>query len=687
VVTSGVIVEYNIPVNTYSVGKTNFWTYAQQLFNLPQPLPANIGLTGKGLTGTLDPQGNYYFARGIPVTPFVDNNLTTENPYQLIHLVAKDQSSLQVLATTDVVIPVSNEIGCVQSGCHSSEQNILNQHEGGTLTAPVLCASCHADNALGTTGNGDAPIFSQAIHGKHAELGLPNTTATCYKCHPGPNTQCLRDVMSQITNPTITCENCHGSMQMIAQSIENGREPWLEEPKCGDVLCHGSQYAEQPGKLFRESQDHGNLFCSACHSSPHAILPSREANDNLQNLVLQGFEGTLQVCTVCHGDNPTTGGPHQATTMYFQLSVNVSDGWNMVSVPGLNTPNQNVNTWWQYRDIGANVFKFAGGYQTVTTVVPGTGYWMKHSGDRTYNTGDEWPAGGIQIVTHNSLIGAAGWNLIGCYENIVATTNLTTTPPGQISGPVYKYSGGYQVATTLDPGYGYWIKLSQACQINIPNTFTKNVEAGEYFPEDWGKIVLTDASGINYTLYAVKGEVDLDQYEMPPIPPSGIFDIRFSSGRRAEDLNTAIKTIEISAITYPLTIRVENMDIRLMDETGKIVNANLKSGEDIVISDATIEKLMVSGELIPTVYSLEQNYPNPFNPSTVIEFSLPEDVSNAKLSIYNTLGEKVAELVNSALTAGKYSYQWNAQNVATGMYIYELRTDKFVSIKKMVLLK
>jgi hypothetical protein len=143
----------------------------------------------------------------------------------------------------------------------------------------------------------------------------------------------------------------------------------------------------------------------------------------------------------------------------------------------------------------------------------------------------------------------------------------------------------------------------------------------------------------------------------------------------------------MSGVVYPLTVSVNGMDIRLMDETGKTVNVNLKSGEDVVISDATIQKLMVTGELIPAVYALEQNYPNPFNPSTVIEFSLPEDVGNVKLSIYNALGEKVAELVNTALTAGKYQYQWNAKNVATGMYIYELRTDKFVSVKKMLLLK
>jgi hypothetical protein len=371
----------------------------------------------------------------------------------------------------------------------------------------------------------------------------------------------------------------------------------------------------------------------------------------------------------------------------FQLSVNVANGWNMVSVPGLHPVNQNVNTWWQYRDTGADVFKYAGGYQSVTTATPGLGYWMKHSGARVYNTGDEWPASGIQKVPHNPLTATTGWNLIGGYELSVGTGGLSTNPPGLISGPVYKYSGGYQVATTLDPGYGYWIKLTGAGQIIIPETLPKGTEPVEYFPEGWGKIVLTDAAGVNYTLYAVKGEVDLSQYELPPAPPTGMFDIRFESGRIAEDINSSVQTIDMCGITYPVTVRVEGMDIRLMDETGKTVNVNLKSGESVVISDGTIQKLMVSGEMIPAEYALEQNYPNPFNPSTTIEFSLPENVNSVKLSIYNVLGEKVAELVNTALVAGRYSYQWNASNIATGMYIYELRTDKFVSVKKMVLMK
>jgi flagellar hook assembly protein FlgD len=84
---------------------------------------------------------------------------------------------------------------------------------------------------------------------------------------------------------------------------------------------------------------------------------------------------------------------------------------------------------------------------------------------------------------------------------------------------------------------------------------------------------------------------------------------------------------------------------------------------------------------------LEQNYPNPFNPSTKIEFSIPEDANNVSLTIYDALGQRVAELINGKMEAGKYSYVWNANNAATGLYIYELRTDKFVSVKKMMLLK
>ena len=307
IVKNGFVIEYSIPGNTYSVGKTNFWTYAQQLFGLPQPLPPNIGLTGKGLTGVLDTGSNYFNVIGIPLTPYQDNNLVTESPFQLFHLVAK-QNGTQVTYTENV-IPVSNEIGCVQSGCHASEQAIMNNHEqvtGFDPNQPTLCASCHASNALGTVGNPDAKPFSFRIHDAHSDIQPADSISTCYKCHPGPNTQCLRDAMKM--NYNIVCQNCHGRMNIIANTIQGGRRPWLDEPRC--ETCHGANYAVEPGKLYRQSKGHGGVFCSACHNSPHAYLPSREANDNAQTIRLQGHSGTLSDCMVCHSSTPTGAGPH-----------------------------------------------------------------------------------------------------------------------------------------------------------------------------------------------------------------------------------------------------------------------------------------------------------------------------------------------------------------------------------------
>ena len=373
----------------------------------------------------------------------------------------------------------------------------------------------------------------------------------------------------------------------------------------------------------------------------------------------------------------------------FPLSVDVANGWNMTSVPGTNPDGMLVGNWW-VNHVGT-VYKFVpgSGYSGITTTAPGEGYWMKNSITQTYNTGDEWPAGGIQLVTHNPINAAAKWNMFGGYEDMVDPAALTTTPPSQIIYPIYKFvpGSGYQTATQIVPGYGYWIKVNAACQIIVPNVLVKsNQVMAEIFKDDWGKITITDAAGSSYTLYAVKGQVDLDKYELPPLPPAGLFDVRFGSGRVAEDINSSAQSIEMSGMQYPIKVRVEKMDISLQDVTGKQLNVNIKSGEEITISNANINKLMVSGNLIPDKFALEQNYPNPFNPSTTIEFSIPE-AANVSLTIYNMLGQKVAELVNGKLEAGRYNYQWNAKNVATGMYIYELRTEKFVSIKKMLLLK
>ncbi len=369
----------------------------------------------------------------------------------------------------------------------------------------------------------------------------------------------------------------------------------------------------------------------------------------------------------------------------FPLTVNVANGWNMVSIPGLLPTNQNVTTWWPGKDPTAGVFKFQGGYQPVTVASPGIGYWMKNLGAQTYNTGDEWPAGGIQKVAHAPITAAAGWNLFGGYEQSVPTSGLTTTPPGLITGSVYEYSGGYVTATTLTPGYGYWVKLTGAGSINIPSgpAGPTKVAKGPA-TENLGKIIIIDNAQKSYTLYTVNNEADLSQFDLPPYPPQGMFDVRYSSQRYAERLGSAPQAIEMTGVQYPVKIKADGVGIILSDETGKEI-ARLKTGEEITINSAG--KLFAAENVIPSVYALEQNYPNPFNPSTTIQFSIPEDVQNVKLIIYSALGEKVAELVNTGLQAGVYKYNWNASDVSSGLYIYQIVTKNFVQTKKMMLLK
>lgn len=304
VVISSFHVTYEIPGNTYSIGKTNFWDYTLPLFGVS--LPPNIGLTGIGLTGDMSTADNYFFVTGIPLTPYTDADLVNEDPFQLGLLKLYDQSNT-LLATAPPVVPVSNEINCVSAGCHASGQAILDLHgpEAGfdPNSKPILCAKCHSSNALGTVGVPGVPSLSEAVHKQHGEV-----TNDCYTCHPGPNTQCLRDVMS--TQFGMVCQNCHGSVTNVGESISSGRVPWLQEPACGAVQCHGPNFAEEPGRLFRQSRGHGGLFCSACHGEPHAVAPSRIARDNVQNIALQGYAGTLNKCEVCHGVVPTGAGPH-----------------------------------------------------------------------------------------------------------------------------------------------------------------------------------------------------------------------------------------------------------------------------------------------------------------------------------------------------------------------------------------
>jgi hypothetical protein len=335
ILTQGFKVEYSVEDNTYSVGKTNFWDYAQALFGVN--LAPNIGLKGNGLQGEMESASDHFIVEGIPITQYRDSapqpGVANWYPYQIGHLTARTDQGV-LLAEARPVVPVSDEMHC--EACHADgmqediatgnvETNILTLHDMEESThlmqnRPVLCQACHADNALGAAGQPGVPNLSRAMHEKHKldageearaisdpdNMGpsrVQEGTNNCYLCHPGTTTKCLRDVMWQ---KGLDCRDCHGNTAAVGAE---GRNPWVDLPRCGD--CHTAEYAENPGTLYRNSKGHGGLYCEACHGSPHAILPSSEANDNIQNTSLQGYAGTLDKCTVCHTTLPAGPGPHK----------------------------------------------------------------------------------------------------------------------------------------------------------------------------------------------------------------------------------------------------------------------------------------------------------------------------------------------------------------------------------------
>ena len=97
-----------------------------------------------------------------------------------------------------------------------------------------------------------------------------------------------------------------------------------------------------------------------------------------------------------------------------------------------------------------------------------------------------------------------------------------------------------------------------------------------------------------------------------------------------------------------------------------------------------IDEIVVDN--LPSIFELKQNYPNPFNPSTTIEFDLPK-TSEVTLKIFNILGEEVAMLVSDRLSTGSYSYEWDASNLASGVYLYRLQAGEYVETRKMVLMR
>jgi len=139
----------------------------------------------------------------------------------------------------------------------------------------------------------------------------------------------------------------------------------------------------------------------------------------------------------------------------------------------------------------------------------------------------------------------------------------------------------------------------------------------------------------------------------------------------------------------------------LTDDKGNVFEL---SGNDVVEISGDVENMELRKSTsvnIPTEFTLSQNYPNPFNPTTTISFSIPVETFDSNVSrrsggtslhVYDLTGRLVKTLLNDNIEPGYHSVVWSGtdthgQSVASGMYLYQLKTDNNIITKKLVLLK
>ncbi len=368
------------------------------------------------------------------------------------------------------------------------------------------------------------------------------------------------------------------------------------------------------------------------------------------------------------------------------FTTQLDTGWQLISAP-VEPPCPIITN---------GLFAYRGSYFPADTLQPGKGYWKKLTTPTLAYLGLPFSADTIEL--------AAGWNLIGSSSVPFNAALVMTIPDTLIRSPFYAYTpSGYQMADTLKPGHGYWVKVNRSGKLLTGGVSVPPQALRQYdLPQHVSVLTIADSANHVRELYV---RTDQDRagdglsFDLPPRPPEGAFDVRFGTDRFLEEVADG------ESKSIPIIISSSHYPVRIAWQPNRPgVLASLRIGpEEITMEGA--DSVRITGPVgslmlrvrrvaaIPTQFRLEQNYPNPFNPVATIRFDLPVK-SRVTLRIFDILGRQVATLADGIFEAGYQSVNWDASAFSSGIYFCRLEAAgiadpnrTYSAVKKMVYLR
>jgi hypothetical protein len=285
--------------------------------------------------------------------------------------------------------------------------------------------------------------------------------------------------------------------------------------------------------------------------------------------------------------------------------------------------------------------------------------------------------GGTKVLTGNvrvtdSLVLAGGTMALGA-------KTLTAAGPMSASATSYIITDGVGMLQRAVPASGSAIFPIGTASAYAPVSIGNNAAAVDAFSAK----VTTDNAGTNSGADRVKLRWTLSRQGTSAYTPAFTWPSSAEGANIASNRSANAKLFDLASPSTAISATLTGSDPYTLTATA----TSNRNTSFIVGSNATgITDIKETSGSIPGHFDLGQNYPNPFNPTTTISYQLPAN-STVSLKVYDPLGREVATLVNARQVMGSYQTTFDASQLSSGVYLYQLRAGNYVQTRKMVLMK